>query len=131
MERCIVLNGDYSFLNTVDWKKAVCLVIKAKAEVLKESDLVLRNGEGKEVIKLPLVVKLIKVIRLIYKNRVPFNKRNIMVRDDYKCMYCGSISNLTVDHIVPVSKGGKSNFENCTTSCQPCNNKKGNNNTGL
>ena len=126
MERCIVLNGDYSFLNTVNWKRAVCLVIKDKAEVLKESNLVLRNGEGQEVIKLPLVIKLIKIIRLIYKNKVPFSKRNIMVRDDYKCMYCGSPSNLTIDHIVPVSKGGKSNFENCTTSCQPCNNKKGN-----
>jgi len=123
--RTVVLNGDYSFLNTVNWRRAVCLLIKEKAEVLKEADTVIRNGFGQPVFKMPLVIKLVKIIRLIYKNKVPFSKRNIMVRDDYKCMYCGAISNLTIDHIIPISRGGKSNFENCTTSCQPCNNKKG------
>jgi len=125
MERCIVLNGDFTFLNTVSWKRAICLLIKEKAEVLKESNLCVRNGEGEIFCNIPLVIKLIKVIRLIYKNRVPFSKRNIMVRDEYKCMYCGTAASLTIDHLIPVSKGGKSNFENCVTSCQPCNNKKG------
>ena len=126
MDRCIVLNGDYTFLNTVNWKRAICLVIKEKAEVLKEADNCVRNGFGKVVCRMPLVIKLIKVIRLIYKNKVPFSKRNIMVRDNFKCAYCGSSSNLTIDHVVPTSQGGKNEFENCVTSCQPCNNKKGN-----
>jgi 5-methylcytosine-specific restriction endonuclease McrA len=126
MDRCIVLNGDYTFLNTVNWKRAICLVIKEKAEVLKEADNCVRNGFGKVVCRIPLVIKLIKVIRLIYKNKVPFSKRNIMVRDNFKCAYCGSSSNLTIDHVVPTSQGGKNEFENCVTSCQPCNNKKGN-----
>ena len=127
MERCIVLNGDYTFLNTVDWKRAVCLIIKEKAQMLKESsDRAIRNSEGVIVLMVPLVIKLIKVVRLIYKNKVPFSKRNIMVRDGYKCMYCGTPRRLTIDHVIPISKGGKNNFENCTTACQPCNNKKGN-----
>lgn len=126
MQRCIVLNGDFSFLNTVSWKRAICLLIKEKAEVLKEGDIVIRNGEGTPIFKMPLVIKLIKIVRLIYKNKVPFSKRNIMVRDDYKCMYCGGRTHLTIDHVIPISKGGKSNFDNCVTSCQPCNNKKGN-----
>jgi 5-methylcytosine-specific restriction endonuclease McrA len=126
MNRTIVLNGDYTFLNTVNWKRAICLVIKEKAEMLKTSDQGIRNGEGVEVFKIPLVIKLIKIVRLIYKNKVPFSKRNIMVRDGYRCMYCGTTRNLTIDHVIPISRSGKNIFENCTTACQPCNNKKGN-----
>jgi len=126
MERCIVLNGDFTFLNTVSWKRAVCLVIKEKAEMLKKSKRAIRNSEGIVLFYIPLVIKLVKVIRLIYKNRVPFSKRNIMVRDQFKCAYCGTSSHLTIDHVIPVSKGGKTTFENCVTACQPCNNDKGN-----
>ena len=122
MDRCVILNGDYSFLNTVNWKRAICLLIKEKAEVLKESNQIIRNGEGKEIFKVPLVLKLIKVIRMIYKNRVPFTKRNMMVRDKYKCMYCGISNNLTIDHVIPISQGGKSTFDNCVAwpDCCPC-----------
>jgi 5-methylcytosine-specific restriction endonuclease McrA len=126
MERCIVLNGDYSFLNTVSWKRAICLIIKEKAEMLKESTKVIRNSAGEIIFRIPLVIKLIKVIRLIYKNKVPFSKRNIMVRDGFKCVYCGTSSHLTIDHVIPASQGGKNIFENCVTACQPCNNQKGN-----
>lgn len=127
MDRCIVLNGDYTFLNTVSWKRAICLLLKEKAEVLKHSNKIIRNIKGEEIIKIPLVIKLIKIVRLIYRNRVPFSKRNIMVRDGYKCMYCGCTNTfLTIDHVIPISRNGKNTFENCTTACQPCNNKKGN-----
>jgi len=125
MERCIVLNGDYTFLNTIGWKRAVCLVIAGKSEVLKYSDRVLRNVSG-IVMRMPLVIRLIKVIRIIYRSHVPFSKRNVMVRDGYKCQYCGSRDRLTIDHVIPSSRGGRSNFENCVTACKPCNHKKGN-----
>ena len=126
MERCIVLNGDYTFLNTVGWKRAICLIFKEKAEMLKASTKTIQNAEGNVKFEIPLVIKLVKVIRLIYKNKVPFSKRNIMVRDGFRCVYCGSSSRLTIDHVIPASKGGKNNFDNCVTACQPCNNKKGN-----
>ncbi len=125
MKSCIVLNGDYSYLNTISWRRAVCLVMKGKTEVLKYTGKVWYSASG-YAIKIPLIIKLIKVIRMIYKNRVPFSKRNVMVRDGFSCSYCGSNKNLTIDHIVPVSKGGKSSFENCITACKKCNNKKGN-----
>lgn len=124
MERCIVLNGDYTFLNTISWKRAVCLVIAGKSEVLKYSGRVLRSVSG-VVMNVPLVIRLIKVIRAIYKSHVPFSKRNVMVRDGYECSYCGTREELTIDHIVPTSRGGKTCFENCTTACKPCNNTKG------
>jgi 5-methylcytosine-specific restriction endonuclease McrA len=127
VERCVVLNGDYSYLNVISWKRAVALMIKGKAEVLKYSDKVIRNAAGEEVFKLPLVLRLIKIIRMIYKNKVPYSKRNIFVRDGFKCVYCGTKSQkLTVDHVIPQAQGGKSSFDNCVAACRPCNHRKGN-----
>ena len=124
MERCVILNGDYTFLNVVDWKRAIRLMIKQKAEVLKFSNRPIRNSEGEVITYVPLVMRLIKIIRMIYKNKVPFTKKNVFVRDKYKCGYCGSKNDLTIDHIIPSSRGGKNNFDNCITACRPCNNKK-------
>jgi 5-methylcytosine-specific restriction endonuclease McrA len=100
-------------------------MIKKKAEVLKYSEKVIRNGEGEVVTRVPLVMKLIKIIRMIYRHRVPFSKKNIFIRDKYRCAYCNSNQDLTIDHIMPASRGGKNTFENCITACRPCNNKKG------
>jgi 5-methylcytosine-specific restriction endonuclease McrA len=124
MERCILLNADYTFLNVVSWKRALKMVFKEKVEVLQYSETIIRCGDTS--IPLPTVMKLIKFIRTIYRNRVPFTKKNIMVRDKYECAYCGSRRELTIDHIIPSSRGGKTNFENCITACRPCNNAKGN-----
>jgi 5-methylcytosine-specific restriction endonuclease McrA len=63
---------------------------------------------------------------MIYKNRVPYSKRNIMIRDKNMCCYCGSNRNLTIDHVIPLSRGGKTSFDNCVTACFRCNNKKNN-----
>jgi len=127
VERCIVLNGDYSYLNVISWKRAVCLMIKGKTEVLKWSERELRNSEGKVITKIPLVMRLIKIVRMIYRNKVPYSKRNIFVRDNYQCMYCGITDKvkLTIDHVIPKSRRGKSEFDNCVASCRPCNLKKG------
>jgi len=121
---CIVLNGDFKFLNTVSWKRAICLYLQKKVEVLEFSDYVVRTI--KSVIRVPLVVKLIKVVRSIYKSKVPFSKKNVLIRDNFTCVYCGSKRDLTIDHLVPVSRGGKTNFENCVASCKNCNGSKGN-----
>lgn len=124
MERCVILNGDYTFLNIVNWRRAICLMVKQKVEVLKFSKKAIRNGEGEIITYVPLVMRLIKIIRMIYKNKVPFTKKNVFVRDKYRCAYCGSSQDLTVDHVIPRSRGGKNNFDNCITACKPCNNKK-------
>lgn len=126
MQNCIVLNGDYSFLNVIHWRKAVKLCFQGKSEILKTSDKALRGSDGSVIMKLPLVIRLIKVIRMVYRNRVPYSKKNVMVRDGHQCMYCGSkAKRLTIDHVVPASKGGKTTFDNCVTACYPCNNYKG------
>jgi len=125
MTQCILLNADYSFLSVVHWKRAMCLVVKGKVQVLKESERIIR-GAGGFIMKVPAVLKLIKVIRTLYKNRIPFSKKNVLVRDGFKCGYCGKDGErLTVDHIIPKSRGGKTCFENCVACCKPCNNRKG------
>jgi len=121
----VLLNADYSFLNIVTWQKAMVLFSKGKVECVKYSERVIRTAKGK-IIKIPAVMRLIKFIRTLYKTRVPYSKRNVMVRDGFKCAYCGETKGrLTIDHIIPKAKGGKSTFENTITSCKPCNNKKG------
>lgn len=124
MNGCVILNMDYSFLNIVSWEKAIKLAEKGKATVVKYSDRVFRTVD--KVIKIPAVMKLIKLIRTIYRTKVVFSKKNVISRDRYTCQYCGSHEHLTIDHVVPVSKGGKSTFENCVAACQECNAKKGN-----
>jgi 5-methylcytosine-specific restriction endonuclease McrA len=124
MERVIVLNADYSYLNSISWKKAMLLLEKRKVEVVKYSQRIIKTVCNS--FKVPLVIKLIKYIRILYRTRVPFSKKNIFARDGFKCAYCGrKTEQLTVDHIVPKSKGGKSTFDNCVAACRPCNNRKG------
>ena len=125
MDQCVLLNADYTFLNMVDWKRAMCLIAKDKVQVLRQSDRVVRTAEG-IAIKVPIVMKLIKLIRKLYLNRVPFSKKNVLVRDGFRCAYCEDDNRrLTIDHIIPKSRNGKTSFENCVASCKPCNNRKG------
>lgn len=126
MAQCILLNADYSFMNVVDWKRALRLVVKNKVTVLSYSERCIQGVEGL-VIRLPAVMKLIKLIRSVYRSRVPFSKRNVLVRDGLACAYCGSRNGkMTIDHIIPRSRGGPSSFENCVACCRGCNTKKGN-----
>lgn len=127
MDAVVVLNYDYQYINKISWKKAICLVYKGKAEVLKESKRLIRNAEKTVEIMVPKVLRLLKLVRVIYKQKVPFSKKNVLVRDNHTCQYCGTNKvRLTIDHIVPRSKGGKTTFENCVAACRECNSKKGN-----
>jgi len=124
MERVIVLNADYSFLNIVSWKKAMCILAKGKAEVIKYQEKIVNTID--KTIRMPVVLRLIKLIRTLFRTKVPFSKKNVMVRDGFRCMYCGATNvRLTIDHLIPKAKGGKSTFENCVTSCRECNHRKG------
>jgi len=125
MTHCILLNADYTFLNVVHWKRAICLMAKGKVEVLKDSSGTVKSSAG-AIFKIPAVMRLIKLIRTIYRTGVAFCKKNIFIRDAFKCAYCGTTKmRLTIDHLIPKSRGGQSTFENCVAACKPCNIKKG------
>jgi 5-methylcytosine-specific restriction endonuclease McrA len=126
MPQCILLNADYSFMNLVGWKRALRLVVNNKVTVLSYSERGVRGAEG-FVMQMPAVMKLTKLIRSVYRSRVPFSKRNVLVRDGFTCGYCGVQSHtMTMDHIIPKSRGGASTFENCVACCRSCNVRKGN-----
>jgi 5-methylcytosine-specific restriction endonuclease McrA len=95
-------------------------------EVIKYSDEFLKTY-SKDLIQIPLVVRLLTFVRKLYKLKVTFTKNNLFTRDKKICAYCGEKIEekfLSVDHIIPESRGGLITWENCVTSCMTCNNKK-------
>jgi len=109
----------------VSWKKAVTLLFLGKVEVLKEYE---REIKGISIsIKQPAVVRLLRFVQNNHMN-VKFSRKNIFLRDDYTCQYCGKRFDarwLTCDHIIPKSRGGVTEWSNIVTSCIQCNLKKG------
>jgi 5-methylcytosine-specific restriction endonuclease McrA len=121
---CILLNGDYTLLGLIDWKKAMGLLFAEKIKVLKYSSRKIR-GVGRTFL-MPAVAVLIKVVRIVYRHHVPFSRRNVLIRDQFTCAYCGSREPpITIDHVVPRAMGGRSDFDNCVACCRACNIKKG------
>ena len=125
MEGVIVLNADFSYLNTINWKRAIKLLLQKKVEVIKYTNKIIRGFNS--TMKIPLVVRLMKFVRAVYKGSVPLSKKNIFVRDLYVCQYCGKKikKRPTIDHIVPKSRGGSFSWTNVVTACLKCNQKKG------
>jgi 5-methylcytosine-specific restriction endonuclease McrA len=75
----------------------------------------------------PVVIRLVSYVRIPRDtHRRKITRRAVFARDDWTCQYCGSRSNLTVDHVIPRSKGGSSSWDNIVASCAPCNRRKGN-----
>jgi len=110
-DQILVLNASYEPINITSWKRAFVLLLKEKAQVVSH-----------------------KVIRLLNFIRIPFNKMMsakpsrsaIYKRDNNKCQYCGATKKLTIDHIIPKSKGGTDDWDNLVVACSSCNTKKGN-----
>lgn len=122
MDKVLVLNSDYTPLNVTSVRKGFVLVIKGKAEVLKQ-DAEKLSSSVKEFVK-PLIIRLLSYVK--FKNRgVRLNRKRIYKRDNNQCVYCGSEKNLTIDHILPRSRGGKNSWTNLVTCCSSCNRKKG------
>lgn len=126
MTRTLVLDRGYQPHRIVDWRRAAMMIFDGKAEVVEEyDDDIYRRGTL--VIKMPAVVRLLKALR--GKKRVKFSRINVATRDKFKCQYCGkrkALKNLTYDHVVPRSQGGKTNWENIVMACKPCNFRKAN-----
>jgi 5-methylcytosine-specific restriction endonuclease McrA len=124
--RVLVLNASYEPLNVCTIRRALVLLLKQKAELLERGDGVLRSEtmavDRPEVIRL---VSFVRVPRDIHRRRI--TRRAVLARDGWTCQYCGSERpGLTVDHVIPRSRGGQSVWENIVASCAPCNRRKGN-----
>lgn len=121
--KVVVLSRDYIPLMYCDMHRAITLVYLKKAEIVKESGDFLRSVSDR--FPIPRIIRLLsKLVRQVTP-RVTYTRKNIHIRDNYTCQYCGSTSTLTLDHVMPVSRGGKSSWENVVTACYPCNSRKG------
>lgn len=120
----LVLNQGYEPVGVVPWTQAITLLFQSKAEVVEEYD-----GEVRSqllVIKIPAVIRLLNRIRR-HKKPVKFSRVNIYGRDNYQCQYCGvrkKIGELTYDHVIPRSQGGKTTWTNIVSACNSCNSNK-------
>lgn len=122
--KVLVLSKSYEPLSITSFRKAFLLVYMDKAEVVDSSDSIIRSPS--QSFNLPSIIRLKTRPRYNLFSKVELNRKNIFRRDNNQCQYCGSGDNLTVDHIVPKSKGGTSTWDNLVTACSSCNNKKDN-----
>lgn len=122
-EKVLVLNATYEPLNVCTARRAIVLMLKNKAEAVEASGRSFHSAES--LFPLPTVIKLKYFVRVPYGDGRRVSRRAVLARDNHRCQYCGSGSHLTIDHVIPRSRGGKSTWENIVTSCAPCNSRKG------
>ncbi len=123
----LVLNATYEPLNVVSVRRAIVLLLKDKAELVEAAEAKLHAE--RVAYDYPLVIRLVAFVKVPRQLSLPLTRRTVMARDQYTCQYCGSQpgkSHLTMDHVVPRSKGGLSVWENVVTACGACNQRKGN-----
>lgn len=121
----MLLNITYEPLRVISWQKAITLLTLGKVEVIEEYEQEVHSVSFS--IKLPSVVRLLRLVKW-REGPVKFSRKNIYTRDQGMCQYCGKSlrrQEITYDHVIPKSQGGKTSWENVVTCCLDCNSRKG------
>lgn len=121
MSRALVLNASFEPLCVVSSRRAVLLVLDARAELLNSTGRVFRSPST--TVDEPSVVRLLAYVKVPYRARVALNRRAVFARDDHICQYCGDAAE-NIDHVVPRSRGGTHTWDNVVAACRPCNARK-------
>ena len=122
----VVFSKNYLPVSRVNIKRAIALLVTGKAEPLEFT-----SGKGIAVHSPSVVLLVPEHIRLTITDRErvwkvpPVNRREVLRRDKHTCQYCGSTKHLTLDHVIPRSKGGKHTWDNVVIACERCNSRKG------
>ncbi len=126
MSKVLVLNATYEPISFVTLKRAVILLLKEKAEVIEA--LVERQLRAeRSSLPYPVVIRLVSYVPVPRFFNLPLSRRSLLSRDNYTCQYCGTTEHpLTIDHVIPRSRGGKTEWTNVVAACVSCNRKKGN-----
>ena len=125
-QRVLVLNASYEPLQIISTRRAVVLLLQEKAELVESAHQRLRSLTRSFLV--PLVIRLVRYIRIPRRLRLPCSRRGVLARDRDVCQYCGTQpgrAQLTVDHVMPRSRGGLTTWENVVTACRECNHRKG------
>jgi 5-methylcytosine-specific restriction endonuclease McrA len=121
-QKVLILNADFRALTVCTMSKAFLLIYLNKAEMVTK----VKNGLLRSVnqtFAMPSVIRLYNYVKMPYRG-VILTRQNLFKRDFYTCLYCSSKKNLTLDHVIPKSKGGKTTWTNLVTACQNCNSRK-------
>ena len=122
MNTVLVLNQDFTPLTICSVQRAFMLVFLEKADLVKGVD----DKQLRSITKsypFPSVVRVKNYIHIPYRG-VVLSRHNIIKRDGGKCQYCGTNKDLTIDHVIPRSRGGKTIWTNLVTACKNCNSRK-------
>lgn len=122
--KVLVLNQDYQAISVCSVERAFVLVFLKKAEMVSDAGAYVLRSVAHSFQR-PLVIRLMRFVQIPFK-KVSLTRQNIFKRDGFRCAYCGSRDDLTLDHLLPRSKGGGDSWHNLVTACQKCNTMKGN-----
>lgn len=122
MRETLVLNASFEPLSTVSLRRAVVLVMQDKA-VVEQAHPGLRIRAASVEVPVPQVIRLSRYVRVPFRRWAPWSRRGVLVRDQYRCAYCGRRAT-TVDHVVPRSHGGGDTWLNTVASCAEDNHRK-------
>ncbi len=121
-ERALVLNTTYEPLSIVSSRRALVLVMRARADVLEAAEH--RWYSAEQTFAVPSVIRLRNYVKVPYHRRVPLTRRAVFARDGHRCQYCRAPAE-SLDHVVPKAKGGEHTWENVVACCRRCNIRKG------
>lgn len=127
MKKVLLLNGNGDVLTFIPWPRAISLVLKGRVTVYETFEDEVRSQS--RTFKIPAVIGLLKMVPYKHSGSVTLSKVNLLIRDEFRCQYCGRELRpytTTVDHVIPVSRGGRRMWENVVAACKPCNGKKDN-----
>ena len=125
MQRVLVLDAFYQPSRVVSWERAICLLYDSKAEAVENTSEVIRSPS--------ITMHMPSIIRMTRKPRsrkvsIKFSRANVLLRDGHQCMYCRQEfepHQLNYDHVLPRSRGGRTDWENIVAACYTCNARKG------
>ncbi len=126
MNRVLVLNATYEPLSIISVQRAVVLLLKEKAELIEATEQ--RLHAARTSLPVPLVIRLVYYVRIPRQIVIAPTRHGVMLRDNYTCQYCGAAPgrpHLSLDHVLPRSRGGLTAWENVVTACKACNVRKG------
>jgi len=122
--KILILNSSYEPLQFCSAKRGIVMVLSGRAEQIECNGYVVRSPSIS--FPVPTVIRVLNLVRRKARKTVSFSKKNILRRDNFTCQYCGNKDHpLTVDHIIPKSRGGETIWTNVVVACKPCNMKKG------
>jgi 5-methylcytosine-specific restriction endonuclease McrA len=140
----LVLNRSWAPIYTVPAKRALVWLYRGVVQAVDDTNFTIHDFSSwcavsalseKPFIMTPnLHIVVPEVVKMVRYNgmpisRVAFTRKSLFQRDRYRCQYCGDtpgVKELTIDHVVPISRGGRSNWDNCVLACVPCNARKAN-----